>query len=83
MVITEFDENFKKLFSKIKDPSLKEKIIKQIGKLKENPELGKPMRYTRKDTREVYIGSYRLSYAYLKEEEEKIIFLDLYHKDEQ
>ena len=40
------------------------------------------MRFARKGTREVYVGSFRLSYAYLKEEG-KIIFLDLYHKDEQ
>ena len=40
------------------------------------------MRFYRKGTREVYISPYRLSYAYLKEED-KIIFLDLYHKDEQ
>ncbi len=40
------------------------------------------MKYGRKDTREVYIPPFRLSYAYIKEED-KIIFLDLYHKDEQ
>ena len=82
MVTVEFDTTFQKLFSKIKDPILKEKIIKQIAKLKEYPELGKPMKYTRSGTRELYIAPFRLSYAYLKEEN-KIIFLDLYHKDEQ
>jgi mRNA-degrading endonuclease RelE of RelBE toxin-antitoxin system len=51
-------------------------------KILENPEIGKPMRYIRKGTKELYIGSFRLSYAYLKDEN-KIIFLDLYHKDEQ
>nr|AAU82856.1 hypothetical protein GZ1D1_43 [uncultured archaeon GZfos1D1] len=40
------------------------------------------MKYARKGTRELYVGSFRLSYAYLKDED-KIIFLDLYHKDEQ
>ena len=40
------------------------------------------MRYTRKGTRELYMGPYRLAYAYLKEEQ-RLIFLDLYHKDEQ
>jgi len=40
------------------------------------------MRYARKGTREVYAGSFRLSYAYIPEES-RIIFLDLYHKDEQ
>lgn len=82
MVTVEFDLAFQKLFSKIKDPALKEKIIKQVAKLKENPELGKPMRYTRKGTRELYTSPFRLSYIYAKEND-KIIILDLYHKDEQ
>ena len=56
MVTAEFDLSFQKAFSKIKDPVMKEKIIKQIAKLKDNPELGKPMRYTRKGTRELYIS---------------------------
>lgn len=80
MVKVEFDPNFKKTFLKIKNNADKEKIKKQIKKITENPEIGKPMRYARKGTREVYIGSYRLSYAYF---EDKVIFLDLYHKDFQ
>jgi hypothetical protein len=40
------------------------------------------MRYTRKGTREVYIAPFRLAYEYLKIED-RIIFLKLYHKDEQ
>jgi len=51
-------------------------------KIIQNPDVGKPMRYARKGTREVYIKPFRLSYAYISEED-KIIFLDLYHKDEQ
>ncbi len=86
MVNVEFDPSFQKLFSKIKDPIkdpvLKEKIIKQVAKLKENPDLGKPMMYSRKGTRELYVSPFRLSYLYLKESN-KILILDLYHKDEQ
>ena len=82
MVIVEFHPNFQKIFSKVKNNALKEKIIKQFSKIKENPEIGKPMRYSRKDTREVYVPPFRLSYAYIKNED-KIIFLDLYHKDHQ
>ncbi len=82
MVKTDFHENFKNIFSKIKDESFRIKVKKQINKIIQNPEVGKPMRYNRKGTREVYVKSFRLSYAYLKEEN-KIIFLDLYHKDEQ
>ena len=74
--------NFLSLIKKIKNKPDQEKIKKQIKKIVENPEVGKPMRYGRKGTREVYISSFRLSYAYIKEED-KLIFLDFYHKDEQ
>ena len=70
MVKISFDNKFKIIFSKIKDNFTKEKIIKQIEKIKENPEVGKPMRNVRKGTREIYIGSSRLSYFYFKEKEE-------------
>ena len=82
MVKSVFHPEFQKIFSKIKDSSLKEKIIKQFAKIRENPELGKPMQYNRKGTREVYVPPFRLSYTYIPEQD-KIIFLDLYHKDEQ
>ena len=82
MVEAEFNSDFQKTFSKIKDRTLKEKIIKQIAKIKENPELGKPMRYSRKGTRELYIPPFRISYIYIKEEN-KVIMLDVYHKDQQ
>ena len=82
MVILAFNPSFEKTFSKIKDKSLKEKIIKQFIKIKENPEIGKPMMYSRKGTREVYVAPFRLSYIYIKEHN-KIVLLDLYHKDYQ
>ncbi len=82
MLTIEYRDTLLKTISRIKDSTTKEKIKKQIKKIVEHPEIGKPMRYTRKGTRELYIGSYRLAYAYFKEEK-KLIFLDLYHKDEQ
>jgi addiction module RelE/StbE family toxin len=72
-----FDPDFRKDFKKIKDNSIKEKIIKQISKIKDNPEIGKPMRYGRKGTRELYISPFRLSY---KVEGDIIYILALYHK---
>ena len=75
-------ERFERAFFKIKNKALQDKVTKQMEKIKENPEIGKPMRYNRKGTREVYVKPFRLSYAYI-EEEDKIILLDLYHKDEQ
>ncbi|MBL7100371.1 MAG: type II toxin-antitoxin system RelE/ParE family toxin [Nanoarchaeota archaeon] len=82
MVTVAFEPFFKKRIKKIKDASLKFKIKKQILKIIKYPEIGKPMRYVRKNTREVYIIPFRLSYLYIKKEN-KIVFLDLYHKDEQ
>ena len=66
----------------IKDKGLKFRISKQIEKIIANPEIGKPMMNARKGTREVYVSPFRLSYAYFKDED-KIILLDFYHKDEQ
>lgn len=82
MVSVAFSNSFQKTFSKVKDLILKEKIIKQIGKIKENPEVGKPMMHERKGTRELYIKPFRLSYAYEKNQD-KIIILEFYHKDKQ
>jgi len=82
MVRAIFTEEFKLIFSKIKDSLLKEKIIKQVEKIKTNPEVGKPMRYNRKGTRELYIKPFRLSYSYLPEQD-LVYILDLYHKKEQ
>ena len=82
MLEVEHKPNFLKKIHKIKDNYIKERVKNQIKKILENPEIGKPMRYARKGTRELYMGSFRLSYAYLKDED-KIIFLDLYHKNEQ
>jgi len=81
MSIVDYDPEFLRLLDKI-DNSIKEKVKKQIIKIIENPEIGKPMKYARKDTREVYVSPFRLSYIYLKHED-KIVFLSFYHKDEQ
>ena len=81
-MIIDYISNFEKIIFKIKDPSLREKVYKQVVKIIEIPEIGKPMMHSRKGTRELYVKPFRLSYAYLKNEN-KIIFLDLYHKDEQ
>jgi mRNA-degrading endonuclease RelE of RelBE toxin-antitoxin system len=82
MVEIRFDKNFAVIFSKINDELLRTKIKKQIKKISENPEVGKPMRHDRKGTREVYIKPFRLSYSF--EVNTNIVYiLDLYHKDEQ
>ena len=82
MVNVIFDENLQRTIYKIKDQEVQKSIKNKIKKIIENPEIGKPMRNVRKGTREVYSGSFRLSYAYHKEKD-TIEFLDFYHKDEQ
>jgi len=81
MVEVTFSEKFEKKFRKFSN-EVKVRIRKQISKLLDNPEIGKPMKYNRKGTREIYVGSFRLSYAY-SAGEEIITLLDFYHKDEQ
>lgn len=82
MVKIIFTEEFKRIFSKIKDNSLKEQVIKHIEKIRASPELGKPMRFNRKGTREVYVRHFRLSYSY-NISEEILYLLDFYYKDKQ
>lgn len=82
MLIVDYEPEFLKRLEKIKNLGLKEKIKKQTRKIINSPKTGKPMKYSRKGTREVYIKPFRLSYSYSKQEN-KILFLELYHKDEQ
>lgn len=82
MVEIRFDKKFTIIFSKLKDELLKLKITKQIKKISENPEVGKPMRNVRKGTRELYIKPFRLSYKYTHEKD-LVYILDLYHKKGQ
>lgn len=82
MVEIIFLGKFKNTFSKIKDSLLKEKIVKQVKKIKINPEVGKSMRNVRKGTRELYIKPFRLSYEYFKSKN-LVYILDLYHKKKQ
>jgi addiction module RelE/StbE family toxin len=82
MLNVDYKEDFLKSLKKMRDQAAKLRIKKQVKKIIENPEIGKPMMYERKGTRELYVSPYRLAYSYSKEEN-KIIFLDIYHKDEQ
>ena len=82
MVIVAYHDNFKRQVKKIKDNLLKERVKKQIKKIIEKPEIEKSMKNLRKGTWELYIPPFRLSYAYHKNEN-KVVLLTLYHKDEQ
>lgn len=82
MVDVRYDPSFKKSISKITDAMLKSRVKKQIKKILENPQVGKPMRHARKGTRELRIPPFRLSYTYHKDRD-LIEFLAFYHKDGQ
>lgn len=64
------------------DKSYLNRIEKLAMKIIENPFIGKPMRYDRKGTREFYASSFRLMYAY-DPARDILIFINIYHKDEQ
>ncbi len=82
MVIVYFDHSFKKKVSKIRDCRFKSKLKKKINRIISNSEIGNPMRFARKGTREIYVHTFRLSYRFFKEDD-KIVFLKLYHKKGQ
>lgn len=82
MVTVAYHPLFEKTVRKIKDTQLKERVKQQIVKIINDPLAGKPMRYCRKQSREVYIPPFRLSYWYDKRQD-TLVFLALYHKDEQ
>jgi mRNA-degrading endonuclease RelE of RelBE toxin-antitoxin system len=82
MVTVAYSSRFEKTIRKIQDSGLKERVKARIIRIVNDPETGKPMRWCRKNTREVYIPPFRLSYCYDKKDD-TLVFLALYHKDEQ
>jgi mRNA interferase RelE/StbE len=72
-----FSENFKKDFKKIKDKKSRIKIIKQLQKLSENSEVGKPLRYKLKGYRTIRIKPFRIIY---KIENNRIIINNFEHR---
>jgi len=79
MVVIDYNKRFQKSIKKLPN-NLKSRVKVIVRKIVENPSIGKPMRYQRKKTREVYLPPFRIAYAF---NNEKIIFLDFYHKDKQ
>jgi mRNA interferase RelE/StbE len=62
MYILVFSDEFKRQLAKItkKDKILKERIIKKVLEIKENPESYKPLKYGLKGKRRTHIGSFVL-----------------------
>ena len=63
---------------KRKNPQIALEIEKQINKVANFPEVGKPLRHDMKHQRRVHIGSFVLTYEIW---EDKILFLDFDHHD--
>jgi len=76
MVDILYTDKFEKEVKKL-DSSIKNKVIKQIQKIIENPEIGKPLRYNLKGERTVYVKLHRIIYTLNKD---CIIFLRVEHR---
>jgi len=57
-----FSKEFKREYKKIKEKNLRLKIIKQIKKLSEQPESGKPLKHNLKNHRSLRIPPFRIIY---------------------
>jgi mRNA-degrading endonuclease RelE of RelBE toxin-antitoxin system len=75
---TIFSEPFRKQFIKIKDKKIQEDIHKQITKIENFPEIGKPLRYDLKEYRSVHLSSFRLIYRL---EKDRITFIYFGNRD--
>ena len=71
-------QKFEHDVKKIRKSPLKEKLEKQIKKITDNPNFGKPLRYDLKGERTIYVKPYRLIY---KIDGDKLILLRFEHRD--
>jgi len=72
-------DSFRADVKKIRDKSLKERLQKQIEKVAENPNFGRPLRYHLRGEWSVRVKPYRLIY---KVEGDKLILLRFEHRKE-
>lgn len=78
MVEVIYTEKFEKELKKT-DKSIKEKAIKQLTKIIENPQIGKPLKYNLKGERTVYVKPFRIIYSFFNN---TIYFLRFEHRKE-
>jgi addiction module RelE/StbE family toxin len=74
-----YTQKFERDVGKVRDSSLKERLEKQIRKIVEDPESGKPLRYGLKGEWTTRIKPYRLIYAVQKD---RLILLRFEHRKE-
>ena len=72
-----YTRKFERDVKKIRDSSVKEKLAKQIAKVAENPEFGKPLRYGLKGEWAIRVKPYRLIYAV---QGERLVLLRFEHR---
>lgn len=72
-------QKFEQDFKKIRDRSIQERVERQIRKVRENPDFGKPLRYSLKGEWSKYVRPNRLIY---KVEGDKLILLRFEHRKE-
>jgi addiction module RelE/StbE family toxin len=70
-------QKFEQDFKKIKDRKIQQRLEKQIRKLTENPNFGKPLRYDLKGEWSIYVKPFRLIY---KVEGKSLILLRFEHR---
>jgi len=63
MVEVIYTEKFEKEVKKIEN-FIKDKVIKQISKIVQNPNVGKPLRYNLKGERTIYVKPFRIIYSF-------------------
>lgn len=78
MVEVVYTEKFEREFRKA-DSSVKEKAVKQINKIIEEPESGKPLRYDLKGERTIHVKPFRIIYSFYNN---TIYFLRFEHRKE-
>ena len=62
-----FSERFRKDYKRIKDESLRKRILKAIKKVAELPDSGKPLRHSFKGHRRLVVRPFRIIYRIEKE----------------
>jgi mRNA-degrading endonuclease RelE of RelBE toxin-antitoxin system len=72
-------QKFEREFKKIRDRAGQEKLEKQIRKITENPNFGKPLRYGLRGEWSTYVKPSRLIY---KVERDRLILLRFEHRKE-
>ena len=63
MVDVIYTEKFEKEFKKA-DSTVKTMALKQVQKIIQNPEIGKPLRYDLKGERTIYVKPFRIIYTF-------------------